>query len=77
MSPIKVFVFRIKCCLATFLWVFFRFHKNYHTLVYEMRQWEKVLGTVHYKSDFLCFIRMSPDSANIEACCSSGWEMPA
>lgn len=58
MSPIKVFVFRIKCCLATFLWVFFRFHKNHQALVYEMRQWEKVLGTVHYKSDFLCFIRM-------------------
>lgn len=58
MNPIKILLFRTKCFLAIFLYFFFKINKNRSALIYEMRQWEKVLGTVHYKSDFLCFIRM-------------------
>lgn len=58
MNPIKILLFRTKCFLAIFLYFFFKINKNRSALIYEMRQWEKELGTVHYKSDFLCFIRM-------------------
>lgn len=58
MNPINVFFFRIKCCLSIPLWPFLRLRRNHKNLIYEMRQWEKVLGSVHYESDFLCFIRM-------------------
>lgn len=58
MSFIKVFQYRIKCLLATPLYVFFRLSKNYEECIYELRQWEKTIGTVPYESNFLCFIRM-------------------
>lgn len=49
------FIFRLKCCFFTPLYLFFGLYKGNEK---ELRRWETLVRAVPYKSSFLCFIRM-------------------
>lgn len=54
----KIF-FRIKCLLFAPLYLLLFLNKEKkRDYLYELRLWEKVMPSIKYKSDFLCFIRM-------------------
>lgn len=55
----KIILFRIKCILFAPLYLLLFLNKDSRSdRLYELRQWESVMPSIKYKSDFLCFIRM-------------------
>lgn len=55
----KILLFRIKCILFAPLYLLLFINKDGRSNnLYELRYWEKVMPSIKYKSNFLCFIRM-------------------
>lgn len=52
-------IFRIKCILFAPLYLLLLMNKDRNRdNFYELRYWEKVMPSIKYRSDFLCFVRM-------------------